>query len=283
MSQYLSRFYCGNKEGLCNFSEPIKYNQILNRQFDNTLVEVAQQCDGPGKEKGCCCKKDTESENLITTADLENINQMAGSEVFKRDEHGNVFKGQVPLVRVNRDGESIDSIDVCGCGGDKKDFKNCVEKNCKGFDAPTKYEYCKMGDMSKLYGCYGNNQKSCEVGNEHPKTQYMYSHRLRINDLYPDCYLNLCNKSHIDGSLDDTASNTAEQQHYIFKNNVDSKFDKSIDNYLLLNDTPNNKVNSNSNNLASNHSNIQSNSVNNQNNTLNNQNNLTIESILSNN
>jgi hypothetical protein len=277
MSQYLSRFYCGNKEGLCNFSEPIKYDQILDRQFDNTLVEVVQQCDGPGKTKGYCCKKDTESGNLITTADLENINQLAGGEVFKRDEHGNVFKGQVPLVRVNREGENINSIDVCGCGGNKKDFKKCVEKNCKGFNPPTKYEYCKMGDMSNLYGCYGKNQKGCEAGNEHPETQYMYSHRLRINDLYPDCYLNLCNKSHIDGSLDDTASNTPEQNHYIFKNNVDSEFDKSIDNYLLLNDIPNNKVNkvNNSNNLGNNSSNIQSNTVNNQN--------LTIESILSNN
>ena len=139
-----------------------------------------------------------------------------------------------------------------------------------------------MGDMSKLYGCYGKNQKGCKAGNEHPETQYMYSHRLRINDLYPDCYLNLCNKSHIDGSLDDTASNTPEQNHYIFKNNVDSEFDKSIDNYLLLNDTPNNKVN-NSNNLGNNSSNIQSNLVNKQSNLVNKQSNLTIESILSNN
>ena len=34
MSQYLSRFYCGNKEGLCNFSEPIQYNKILDRKPD---------------------------------------------------------------------------------------------------------------------------------------------------------------------------------------------------------------------------------------------------------
>ena len=113
MSQYLSRFYCGNKEGLCNFSEPIQYNKILDRNFDNTLVEVVQNCKGPGREKGYCCLKDSESNKLITTQDLENINQMAGGEVFKRDEHGNVFKGQVPLVKVNKDGENIKSIDVC--------------------------------------------------------------------------------------------------------------------------------------------------------------------------
>ena len=252
MSQYLSRFYCGNKEGLCNFSEPVKYEKMLDRQFDNTIVDIVNQCDGPGKEKGYCCQKDKESENLITTEDLENINQKAGSEVFKRDEHGNVFKGQVPLIRVNKEGETINSIDVCGCGGNKKDFKNCVKKNCKGFNVPTKYEYCKMGDMSNLYGCYGNNQKSCVAGNEHPETQYMYSHRLRINELYPDCYLNLCNKSHINGSLDDTASNNVEKNHYLLKNNVNSKFDKSIDNYFLLDGIHNNQANNQANNQVNN-------------------------------
>lgn len=262
MSQYLSRFYCGNKEGLCNFTQPIEYNKLLNRQFDNTLVEVVQQCEGPGKEKGYCCPKNDDSNKLITTSDLENINQIAGGEIFKRDEHGNVFKGQVPLVKVNKEGDHIKSIDICDCGGNKKDFQNCVKKNCKDFKHPTKYEYCKMGDMSNLYGCYGNNQNSCKVGNTNPESQYMYSHRLRIKNLYPDCYLNLCNKSNINGSLDNTSSNTYEQTHYVYNNDVNSKFPQSIDNYLLNKDVSTNK----------NTNNIQDNSVN--------KNKLTIEDVL---
>ena len=236
MSQYLSRYYCGNKEGLCNFSEPMEYNKMINRQFDNLLVDVVSECRGDGKEQGFCCYKDKESDKLITTHDLEKINQMANGEVFKRDENGNVFKGQVPLIKLNKNGEQITSIDVCDCGGNTKDYRKCVEKNCKDFKHPTKYEYCKMGDMSNLYGCYGSNQKNCKVGNHNPDDGYMYSHNLRINNLFPDCYLNICNKSKINGELDNTGSFSADTEYYVFDNNVNSKFDSGIDNYLLNKD-----------------------------------------------
>lgn len=236
MSQYLSRYYCGNKEGLCNFSEPMKYHKMINRQFDNLLVDVVSECRGDGKEKGFCCYKDKESDKLITTDDLERINQMARGEVFKRDEHGNVFKGQVPLIKLNKEGEAIKSIDVCDCGGNTKDYKKCVKNNCKDYKHPTKYEYCKMGDMSNLYGCYGRNQNNCEVGNVDPEAGYMYSPNLRINNLFPDCYLNICNKSKINGELDNTGSFIAETQYHVFDNNVNSKFDSGIDNYLLNKD-----------------------------------------------
>ena len=236
MSQYLSRFYCGNKEGLCNFTEPIKYNNILDRQFDNLLVDVVSQCKGSDKEKGYCCYKDKESNKPLTNNDLENINKIAGSEIFKRNDKGDIFDGQVPLIKVNtnNNNETITSIDVCHCGGEYGDYKKCVNKNCKNFKKPTKYEYCKMGDMSNLVGCYGKNQKNCEAGNSNPESQYMYSHNLKIKNLFPDCYLNMCNKSTIDSELDNTASNNSDKNYSLYKNDKKSIYDKSIDNYLLI-------------------------------------------------
>jgi hypothetical protein len=252
MSQYLSRYYCGNKEGLCNFSEPIKYDQMIDRQFDNLSVDIVSECSGEGQDKGFCCYKNKESDKLITTNDLEKINQMANGEVFKRDENGNVFKGQIPLIKLNKDGEEIKSIDVCDCGGDNKDYKKCVKKNCKDYKHPTKYEYCKMGDMSNLYGCYGKNQENCNVGNADPEAGFMYSPNLRINNLFPDCYLNLCNKSQINGELDNTSSFSNETQYHIFDNNVNSQYNNGIDNYLLNKDIePPLKETKNNNNIIS--------------------------------
>ena len=91
MSQYLSRFYCGNKDGLCNFVEPINYEKVIDRQFDNLITEVIDECKGDGKEKGYCCSNSPENKKTMKDSDMENINKIAKGKIFKKDNHGNFF------------------------------------------------------------------------------------------------------------------------------------------------------------------------------------------------
>ena len=66
----------------------------------------------------------------------------------------------------------VKSIDLCQCGGMPDEYNNCITKNCKDFRAPSKYEYCKLGDMSSQFGCYGDSQKECEVGRLDPTVEW---------------------------------------------------------------------------------------------------------------
>ena len=88
--------------------------------------------------------------------------------------------------------------------------------------------------MSRQYGCYGDSQNECEVGPLNPNDHLTSNTNLRIKNLLPDCYLNLCNKRMINGSLDQTANYSPETQYFAYRNDKKSKFDDSIDNYLLL-------------------------------------------------
>ena len=234
MSQYLSRFYCGNKDGLCNFVEPINYEKMIDRQFDNLITEVVNQCEGEGKEKGYCCSKTPENMKTMDDKDMEHINKIAKGKIFKKDQDDKFYPGQIPLVKPNVVKGKIESIDMCNCGGDTNEYNSCVEKNCKDYKLATKYEYCKLGDMSSQYGCYGKGQDNCKVGPLDPDAGMMYSKRVRINNLLPDCYLNVCNKRMINGSLENTANFSPETQYYAYRNDTKSKYTDSIDNYLLL-------------------------------------------------
>ncbi len=229
MSQYLSRFYCGNKEELCNFSEPIKYHKVLDRQFDNLLFDIIEKCPG---DKGYCCEKTKKNMEDINKSDLDKINNMTKAEIYKRNENGNYYKGQIPLIKTNKKNGKLESIDVCQCGGNLDSYNNCVKKNCKDYKIPSKYEFCKLGN-SERFGCYGKEGTNCKVGEENKKNAFMYSHNMKIKDLFPDCYLNACNKRHIDGSLDLTSNYTTERDYYGYENNIESDFE-SIKDYLLI-------------------------------------------------
>tara|TARA_B100000787_G_C16182691_1_gene292802 strand:- start:1264 stop:2031 length:768 start_codon:yes stop_codon:yes gene_type:complete len=234
MSQYLSRFYCGNKEGLCNFTEPMNYEKVIDRQFDNLLTDMVQQCSGEGKEKGYCCDNIPKNKKPMTTNDLKNINRIAKGKIFNKDENMDFLPNQIPLVKTNKKNGKIESIDICQCGGAVDEYDRCVEKNCRNYKVPTRYEYCKLGDMSNQYGCYGDNQKDCKVDTLNPNEGYTYSPKLKINNLLPDCYLNICNKRMIDGNLDQTANFTKDVQYYMYDNSTLCKNFDSISNYLLL-------------------------------------------------
>ena len=233
MSQYLSRFYCGNKDGLCNFVEPMKYEKLIDRQFDNLLTDVIHQCTGDGKEKGYCC--DTSPENMVPMEekDMEHINKIANGKIFKKDQNGNFYPNQLPLIKTNVENGKLVSIDMCQCGGETDEYNNCIQKNCKNYRTPTRYEYCKLGDMSKEFGCYGDSQKECEVGPLDPDSGMIHSPEMRIKNLLPDCYLNVCNKRMINGSLDNTSNYNPEAQYFAFRNDVDITKRDSINEYLL--------------------------------------------------
>lgn len=234
MSQYLSRFYCGNREGLCNFIEPIEYDKLIDRQFDNLITEVIEQCTGDGKEKGYCCPNTPYTNQQLTNDDLDNINKTAKGKIFVKDDKGKFIPGQIPLVKVKKEDGVLKNIDICQCGGDMNEYNKCINEKCKNYRVPTKYEYCKLGNMSNQYGCYGDKQQDCKVETLNPKEGYMYSNKLRINNLFPDCYLNICNKRQIDGTLDQTANFSPETQYYALRNDIKSKYNESLSDYLLL-------------------------------------------------
>ena len=56
---------------------------MIDRQFDNLITEVVNQCEGEGKEKGYCCSKTPE--NMKTDdKDMEHINEIADGKIFKK-------------------------------------------------------------------------------------------------------------------------------------------------------------------------------------------------------
>ena len=65
MSQYLAKFYCGNKKNLCNYNEPIEYKKMLDRQFNLEQYDIVNNCKGYGKQKGYCCDKNGKDANKI--------------------------------------------------------------------------------------------------------------------------------------------------------------------------------------------------------------------------
>ena len=56
---------------------------------------------------------------------------------------------------------------------------------------------------------------------------------MRINNLLPDCYLNICNKRMINGSLENTANYTPESQYFAYREG-EVKDRDSIKDYLIL-------------------------------------------------
>ena len=110
MSQYLSRFYCGNKEGLCNYAEPVKYEKVIDRQFDILLTEMVNQCPG---DKGYCCDNSPANQKQMDERDMTEINMIANGKIFKKDENGNFMPNQIPLVKVNRENGKMVSMNLC--------------------------------------------------------------------------------------------------------------------------------------------------------------------------
>ena len=68
----------------------------------------------------------------------------------------------------------------------------------------------------------------CKLEPVHRESQYTYSHQFKINNLFPDCYLNLCNKTPRMQMLDQlvSSSTTDENKYYSIK-------DDSLDTYHL--------------------------------------------------
>ena len=157
MSQYLSNFYCGNKKNLCNYNKPIEYGKMLNRQFDMEQYEIVKNCKGYGKEKGYCC--DPNQKDIHKPMDIEymeHINNEFGQDIFHRN-HDNKILDTVPLIKTvkNADGDII-NIDVCQCGGEPKEYRDCVRRNCNDYKIPSRYEYCKMGSNDNTFKCFTN-------------------------------------------------------------------------------------------------------------------------------
>lgn len=238
MSQYLTNFYCGNKRGLCNYNEPVNYETLLNRNFDPTLHKILEDCKGAEFEKGYCCDPtNKELQKPMDDGYMEMMNQKFESQIFTKDENGFFNPGQIPLIKPLTQNGKLKAMEVCTCGGNSKDYVECVTENCKDFRKPTRFEYCKMGPSLNKVNCVvreeeiapstsedesqeSNSNKSaverCKLEPLQRDTQYTYSHQFKINNLFPDCYLNLCNKTPRKQILDQliSSSTTNENKYY---------------------------------------------------------------------
>ena len=202
MSQYLTNFYCGSKRGKCNYNEPVNYEKLLNRDFDPELNKILNDCQGADFKKGYCC--DPMKPDIHKTMDdeyMEEMNQKFEANIFTKDESGDFFPGQIPLLKPKTQNGILKAIEVCTCGGTKDEYQKCINENCKGFKPATRYQYCKLGSELDKINCVvrnnnksSNQQKRCKLQTVDPSTQYTYSHQFKINNLFPDCYQNLCNK-----------------------------------------------------------------------------------------
>lgn len=248
MSQYLTNFYCGNRRGLCNYNEPVNYDTLLNRNFDSSLHKMLEDCKGAEFEKGYCC--DPNNKELQKPMDdeyMEQMNRKFEANIFSKDDQGFFHRGQIPLIKPLTQNGSLKAMEVCTCGGESADYVNCVSENCSDFRKPTRYEYCKMGPSLNKVNCVvreeevapsPSNQENltksaaerCKLEPVNKDTQYTYSHQFKINNLYPDCYLNLCNKNPRMQILDQliSSSTTNENKYYSIKGD-------SLDTYHLKN------------------------------------------------
>ena len=237
MSMYLSKFYCGNQDKLCNYSEPMDYGKITNRQHDNMLFEVLKSCEKKNGKTGYCC--DPRNLEPMTEDDMKNINNSQKFKVFQQDSQGNIRQNQLPLINPEYVDDELKSMEYCGCGGDEKNYSKCIEENCKDFRKPNKYEYCKMSNISDTPLCVGNNVKNCKFD----ENAYMLSPNLKIDNLLPDCYLNKCNRNQFEHDLDQMVKFYPEQQYHKlsklkyeneFINNSNNNLNDSIENILKI-------------------------------------------------
>ena len=106
-----------------------------------------------------------------------------------------------------------------------------MSENCPDYRYPTRYEFCKLGsDLNKTYCVVeseapqisGPHQDRCKLQPIDKDTQYTYSHNFKINNLFPDCYLNLCHQNPQDKVLDQMINNTTTDENKYFKVRGDS-------------------------------------------------------------
>jgi hypothetical protein len=264
MSQYLTKFYCGNKDQLCNYDEPIDYTKILDRQFN---VDNILNCKGVGRTKGYCC--DTEDKNkLIDKEYMKKMNNKIGDLVFHSGNCNKTIEDHIPLIKPKMDeNNNISYIDVCNCGGNEKEYNECIKERCIGYRPPTRYEYCKMGNNDNKYKCYIEESKGpkCKFNKKKKKINKIVKEKkdvipnifnnplinleenmkkekkmlekklnkknkefarcklspvmnnnenYRIQNLYPDCYLNLCNRNREIKKLDQMSPNTYNTEYH---------------------------------------------------------------------
>jgi len=233
MSQYLTNFYCGNKRGKCNYNEPIPYEKLLDRNFDKDLHKLLEDCRGAEFEKGYCCDpNNAEMQKPMDDEYMEMMNRKFESKIFSKDEHGDFHPNQIPLIKPHLNNGELYSVDVCTCGGTPEEYNKCVTENCQGYDNPSRYQYCKLGSNINKINCVVRSseneesdnknenknqdlQKRCQLEPVNPDTQYIYSHQFKINNLFPDCYLNLCSKDPQMQVLDQLiSSSTTDENKY---------------------------------------------------------------------
>ena len=229
MSIYLSKYYCGNLENKCNYEKPLDYTKITNRQFINTLSDMTSECDKIKGKKGLCCdKKGEDMDKTINKKYMEEINEKTGMEVFNSE------KIRIPLVRVNNDKDNnIKNIDICNCSG-TENYKECVAERCQGYKEPTRYEYCKMGDLGGSE-CIVEGPALFEEDEENDltsrcKLKPLVEDRIniRIDDLMNDCYNSECEKR---GNLDMLVNRyTTDNKYYKLGDSLTGyKYDKKKD------------------------------------------------------
>ena len=263
MSQYLAKFYCGNKKNLCNYNEPIEYKKMLDRQFNLEQYDIVNNCKGYGKQKGYCCDKNGKDANKIMDKTLmASLNDEFKQNIFHTSD--GKIEDHIPLIKTYSDKfGNLASIDVCNCGGEEDEYKKCVEEKCPDFRTPTKYEYCKMGTSDNSYKCFTDIETEydyiapsetlgdfpsyspepkkhifgrCKLAPFVEDSDDVMSNNFKINNLYPDCYLNLCNKKPENQTLENVANNNYEKNVYTLYDNhnnigfVDVKNNKKVQN-----------------------------------------------------
>jgi len=156
---------------------------------------------------------------------MEKLNKKFEANIFSKDRSGNFHSGQIPLIKpIIKDGK-LESIEVCTCGGDSQSYADCVSENCGDYRKPTRYEYCKIGqDLNRQYcvvepAPVGSEeeekhvQERCKLQSVDKEKQFVHSHNFKINNLQPDCYLNMCIKDSQLQILDQLVSSTTTDEY----------------------------------------------------------------------
>ena len=253
MSKYLSKYYCGNKTGLCNYNEPLEYSKVLDRTFDAEVIRRKEECNENYGILGYCCDK--KNDKIMNEESMERINKEFKEEIFTKNNLGEFHPGQIPLVKVNKNKEGkIQNIDLCTCGGEPTEYNYCVKHDCVGFRQPTEYEYCKIGSEHNRIGCFlnsdyedlsnhspspsnsdddNNNDKNnnkidilnrCKLHMVNNKDGSIEKTTLTVNNLQNDCFNTVCRKNEENLRLRNLihSTTTDETKHFYLGDSITS-------------------------------------------------------------
>ena len=157
MSKYLSKYYCGNKTGLCNYNEPLPYSKVLDRTFDPEVIRRKEECNENVGVLGYCCDK--KNDKIMNEESMERINKEFKEDIILN--HGNSKYAQILLDPNAASKEKQNSSEIYQnlyLDFNNQRYSEVIERcdryilDFNGEPIVTKFEFLKALAIARVYG-----------------------------------------------------------------------------------------------------------------------------------